>query len=226
MSMKTIRLLKNRVINAVSSLAGRSYPSRLGVHRPNQVTLDFIARTNCQIIAEIGIYNGYTSEGFARFLNGRGELHLFDYEFKVSAVLRKLNEAGYKNVRGFPNSSKTLDSYNWSLMKVLQESRDPIYDYVFIDGAHTWNLDALAFLLTDRLLKVGGYIDFDDYSWSLRKSPYLNPLAYPDTASQYTEEQIDTEHVRLILDLLIRRDSRYEEIVKNRIFRKIRGESR
>ena len=39
----------------------------------------------------------------------------------------------------------------------------PIFDYVFIDGAHTWMLDALAFLLVDRLLRVGGYVDFDDY---------------------------------------------------------------
>lgn len=219
--MKTIRLLKNRVINGFSSLAGRSYPSKLGVHRPNKKTLDFIATTQCRTIAEIGIYNGYSSEGFARFLNGRGELHLFDYEFKVSAVLKKLNDAGYKNVRGIANSSKSLDSYNWSLMKVLQEFQNPVYDYVFIDGAHTWNLDALAFLLADRLLKVGGYIDFDDYSWSLRKSPYLNPLAYPETARQYTGEQIDAEHVRLILDLLVRRDSRYEEVVENKIFRKL-----
>ena len=121
--MKTIRLLKNRVINGFNSLTGRSYPSRLGVRRPNQGTLDFIATTDCRTIAEIGIYNGYTSEGFARFLNGRGELHLYDYEFKVSAVVKKLNEAGYRNVRGIPNSSKSLDSYNWSLMKVLEESR-------------------------------------------------------------------------------------------------------
>lgn len=221
--MKTIRLLKNRVINGFNSLTGRSYPSRLGVRGPNQATLDFIATTDCRTIAEIGIYNGYTSEGFARFLNGRGELHLYDYEFKVAAVVKKLNEAGFKNVRGIPNSSKSLDSYNWSLMKVLGESQAAIYDYVFIDGAHTWNLDALAFLLADRLLKVGGYVDFDDHSWSLRKSPYLNPLAYPDTARQYTEEQIDAEHVRLILDLLVRRDSRYEEVVDNKIFRKTRA---
>jgi predicted O-methyltransferase YrrM len=221
--MSTVRLLKNRVVNAIHSLAGRSYPSKLGVHGANRVTLDFVATTDCRTIAEIGIYNGYSSEGLARFLDGRGELHLFDYDFKVSAVLRKLNAAGFRNVRGHPNSSKTLDSYNWSLMKVLQEHREPLYDYVFLDGAHTWNLDALAFLLVDRLLKVGGFVDFDDHSWSLRKSPYLNPLAYPQTAQQYTQEQIDAEHVRLILDLLVRRDPRYEEVVANKIFRKVRA---
>ncbi len=221
--MKTLRLLKNRAINALTTIAGRSYPSKLGVRNANRTTLEFIATTDCRTIAEIGIYNGHTSEGFARFLNGQGELHLFDYDYKVAAVLRKLNDAGFRNARGIPNTSKTLDSYNWSLMRALQQHREPIYDYVFIDGAHTWNLDALAFLLVDRLLKVGGYVDLDDYSWSLRKSPYLNPIAYPETARRYTEEQIDAQQVGLILDLLVRRDPRYQEVVPNKIFRKTRA---
>lgn len=221
MSMNVARLLKNRIINICNSLIGRSYPSRLGVRKPNKDTLDFISKTDCRNIAEIGIYNGHTSEGFARYLNGQGQLHLYDYDYKVAAVLQRLEQAGYKNVRGFPNSSKLLDSYNWTLMNVLRESSEPIYDYVFLDGAHTWNLDALAFFLVDRLLKVGGYLDFDDYDWSLEKSPYLNPIAFPRTAKQYTKEQVAAEQVRLVIDLLVRRDPRYEEVLKNKIFRKV-----
>jgi hypothetical protein len=41
------------------------------------------------------------------------------------------------------------------------------HDYVFLDGAHTFAIDALTFFLTDRLLKIGGHFDFDDYSWKL-----------------------------------------------------------
>lgn len=188
------------------------------VFRGNRQTINFIKTTNSRVVAEVGIYEGHTSEPLAQYLNGQGELHLFDYEERVRDVVAKLNRAGYNNVIGHPNSHKTMDSYNWSLMRVLKEQTEPIYDYVYLDGAHTWNIDALAFLLIDRLLKVGGYIDFDDYHWSPQKSRAMNPLV---TRLMFTTSQIRESHVRLIVDLLVKRDPRYAEVKKNKIYKKI-----
>jgi SAM-dependent methyltransferase len=106
-------------------------------------------------------------------------------------------------------------------MHVLAAHEQPVFDYVFIDGSHTWAHDALAFLLVDRLLRPGGYADFDDYTWSLRHSPSMNPQAYPDVEQLYTDEQIDRPQVALVVDLLVRRDPRYAEVVPNKIFRKV-----
>jgi hypothetical protein len=113
------------------------------------------------------------------------------------------------------------DSYDWALAKVIESNPDPIYDYMFLDGAHDWAIDALATLLCDRLLKVGGYLDFDDYGWTLRGSPALNPKAFPLTAKLYTNEQIEAQQVKMVVDLLVRRDPHYREVVKNKIFQKI-----
>lgn len=200
---------------------GSAYPASCYVTEANQQTIDFIKTTNCRMIAEVGIYEGYTSELLGKYLNGQGELHLFDYVERVSDVRAKLNAAGYHNVVGHGNSHKIMDSYNWSLMRVLQQHTGPIYDYVFLDGAHTWNLDALAFFLIDRLLKVGGYIDFDDYGWSLEISPTMNPKIFPATKRMYTPEQIRESHVRLIVELLVKHDPRYVEVIENKIYRKI-----
>jgi len=95
---------------------------------------------------------------------------------------------------------------------------------VFLDGAHTWAHDALAFFLADRLLRPGGHIDFDDFDWSLARSPTLRPSVFPRTAEDFTEEQIECRQVESILDLLVRRDARYVEVVPNKIFRKIRDQ--
>jgi predicted O-methyltransferase YrrM len=204
-----------------SRLSGAEYPDRVAVETANQVTLDFIKTIQVKTIAEIGIYKGHTSLGFAEYLNGRGELHLFDYEDKVRSVARSLRDRGYTSIVEHPNSSKTMDSYNWSLMNVLEVEEEPIFDYVFLDGAHTWNHDALAFLLVDRLLKPQGYIDFDDNDWTLASSPSLNPVVFPKTRDLYTSEQIEAEQVNLILKLLVRRDPRYREVVKDKIFKKV-----
>jgi predicted O-methyltransferase YrrM len=200
--------------------AERWHPRRLLVESANEGTLAFLKSTSSRVIAEVGVYEGHTSKEIAEFLNGEGELHLFDFSDRVDAVVAELEEAGFRNVIGYGNSRKLLDSYNWSLMRLLQKHDTPIFDYVFLDGGHVWALDALAFLLLDRLLKPGGYIDFDDYHWSLAISPALNPSAFPMTAELYTDEQIAERQVALVVDLLVRRDRRYVEVVQNKIFRK------
>ena len=48
----------------------------------------------------------------------------------------------------------------------------------------------------------------------------MNPHAFPATSKLYTEEQSGERQVALIVDLLVRRDPRYEEVVENKIFRK------
>jgi predicted O-methyltransferase YrrM len=194
--------------------------SALNVLGPNAVTVDFFAASGCRRYAEIGIYEGDTALAVGRALAGDGELHLFDFEDRVDAAMRRLAEAGVGNAVAHPNSRRLLDSYNWSLMMLLAEHEGPIFDYVFIDGAHTWAFDALAFLLVDRLLAPGGYVDFDDYHWTLAASPSMSPEAFPPTRRHYTDEQIREPQVALVVDLLVRPDDRYEEVVESKIFRK------
>jgi len=198
-----------------------NYPRQIAVSGPDEETVTFIKTTTCRFIAEFGIFKGHTSWEFAKFLNGRGELHLFDYDDRVSEVAAALRHGGFHNVRAFGSSYKLLDSYNWSLAKLLEENTGPIYDYVFLDGAHTWAVDALTTCLVDRLLKVGGYLDFDDYDWTLATSPGLNPKVFPLTRKLYTAEQIATKQVKMVIDLIIRRDRRYREVVPCKIFQKL-----
>ena len=79
-------------------------------------------------------------------------------------------------------------------------------------------VDALTAFLADRMLKVGGYLDFDDYDWTFCASPSCNPRVFPLTGKLYTAEQIESKQVKMIVDLLIRRDPRYQEVVANKIF--------
>jgi predicted O-methyltransferase YrrM len=199
----------------------RGFPETdLNVDGPNTGTVEFFAASGCRRYAEIGVYQGHTALEIARTLGGRGEIHLFDYEDRVSAVATRLRAAGHANVVTHGNSRRLHDSYNWSLMGVLAEGGAPAYDYVFIDGAHTWSHDALAFLLVDRLLAPGGYVDLDDYGWTLANSPSMNPSAFPDVEGLYTDEQIESRQVALVVDLLVRADAGYDEVVANKVFRK------
>jgi predicted O-methyltransferase YrrM len=202
-------------------IVDHAFPTgQLNVHGANERTVEFFAQTTASSYAEIGVYRGDTALEIADHLAGHGHLHLFDYDDRLREVGRRLHEAGHGNVTLYPNSRRLLDSYNWSLMQLLAEHREPVFDYVFLDGAHTWAHDALAFLLIDRLLLPGGYIDFDDYTWTLRRSPSMNPAAFPEVEQLYTDDQIETAQVALVVDLLVRLDPAYEEVVPDKIFRK------
>ncbi|MDQ3678046.1 MAG: class I SAM-dependent methyltransferase [Actinomycetota bacterium] len=187
---------------------------------PNKQTVDFFKASGCRTFAEIGVYKGDTSRKIADHLAGKGEIHLFDFDDNVARVVSGLRAAGHENIVAHGNSRKLMDSYNWSLMRLLREHPEPLFDYVFLDGAHTWGFDALAFLLLDRLLVDGGCMDFDDYWWTAARSPTMNPEVFQATSKLYTEEQIEERQVALVVDLLVRRDPRYEEVVENKIFRK------
>jgi Methyltransferase domain len=170
-------------------------------------------------IAEFGIWQGGTSAQFAKFLDNKGQLHLFDFADNVSSVKELLATAGYKNVHGWGCSYKHLDSYNWPLRLILEQQPDLKFDYVYLDGAHTWAVDALTFFLCDMVLNVGGFIEFDDYDWRLRGSS-LDPTKVPVIGDQYTDSQIDDLQVKAIVDLIVRRKPNYREIRKDRLFQK------
>ena len=208
-------------MNGQIPITDHPIPDVLYVPDPNDVTIEMVRSTGARRVAEIGIYEGATSAGIAHVLAERdGELHLFDFEDRVEAVLRRLASVEGCRVVGHGNSRKIMDSYNWTLGRLLDDPEPPKFDYVFIDGAHLWGIDALTFFLADRLLEVGGHIDFDDYIWSLALSATMKPAVLPITAEIHTEEQIESPQVALIVERLVRRDPRYEEVVADKVFRK------
>lgn len=200
------------------------YPIKLRVgSEGTPATYEFITKTyksnQSFRYAEFGIYKGSTALKIHE-LFPKSEVHLFDYEDTLNDFKERVFNS-YNRYYFYGNTQKYNDSYNWSLIKLIQENQNkPIFDYCFLDGAHTVAVDALNFFLVDKLLKIGGYLDFDDYSWKLRGSS-LDPKYVPEVSEQYTDEQIDSQQVKMIIDILVKPDSRYEEVIPNKIFRKI-----
>jgi hypothetical protein len=199
----------------------RTLPPRLNVPGPNHETIELVRASGASVVAEIGVYEGATSEALAEITAERGgTLHLFDYAERIDPLVTRLHAAGHEHVVGHGNSQKLNDSYNWSLMRLMRDGEAPQFDYVFIDGAHYWSIDALTFFLVDRMIVDGGHLDFDDYTWSLAASETLNPAVFPATAEIHTPEQIEAQQVKLIVDLLVKPDPRYTEVLPNKAYRK------
>lgn len=137
--------------------------------------------------------------------NGQGRLTSVDipYEQERAVVGKALLERGGLA----PRVEVVLEEggYNWFLHRKLKEqARDgyiePLYDFVFLDGAHTWLEDGLALLLVERLLKPGGWVHLDDLAW------------LPSIRTDYPEHQRTFSHVQDIWDLLVVRNPRFDEM--------------
>jgi predicted O-methyltransferase YrrM len=92
-------------------------------------------------------------------------------------------------------------SYTWRLMRLLQEHPQPRFDFCYIDGAHTWAVDGLAFFLVERLLRPGGWILFDDMNWTFAKSQTLRDS---ESVKAMPADERELAQVRLIWDLLVK----------------------
>lgn len=164
---------------------------------------NFIKSKNLSNILELGFAHGVSSCYFATILKdiGKGHLTTIDLEKSknrnpnIEELLKKLGLTEYVTVY------YEYESFNWRLMKLIEENNKPIFDFCYVDGAHDWNVDGFAFLLADKLLKPGGWIIFDDLFWSFDSSPSMKNL---ERVRNMPEDVKSTPHVSKIFDLLVK----------------------
>lgn len=190
------------------------------IREPKKIVIDLLSQlletVDEPVVAEIGVGVGATTLAMSELLAGRGAIHIFDFQKSVDQLAAELAERGFDNVVPFGNTDRYWDSYNWALAKLIKEAGEPIYDLVFLDGAHTYLHDALAFYQCDLLLKEGGILILDDYEWCYAISRYMK-----DSRQKYmTDEQINAQQVALVVDTLVKPHPSYEEIVVNVAYRK------
>lgn len=97
-------------------------------------------------------------------------------------------------------------SYTWELMKLVEGQSTmgrciPIFDFAFIDGAHSWETDGLAFFLVEKLLMPGAWLLFDDLDWTYASSPTLRATEW---VRQMPEDERSTPQIGKVFDLLVR----------------------
>lgn len=103
-------------------------------------------------------------------------------------------------------------SYNWWLKKQIQARSDaagncePVYDFVFLDGAHEFNIDGLAVVLLGKLLKPGGWLLLDDMAWTFGADPGS------PRPPHISEEELAEPHIQAAFDVLVKTDPSFTEL--------------
>ncbi|WP_457093958.1 class I SAM-dependent methyltransferase [Microvirga sp. P5_D2] len=103
-------------------------------------------------------------------------------------------------------------SYTWHLMRNLEAYVLEPFEFVFIDGAHTWDTDGFAFFLVEKVLRPGGWILFDDLDWSYSKSP---AALQKEFVRSMTDEQKNTAQIRQVWEKLVLQHSGFGNFIED-----------
>jgi predicted O-methyltransferase YrrM len=161
-------------------------------------------------ILELGFAHGVSTCFLAGATaeNGGGRVTTID---RLSAVDRSPNIHELLDRCGLSDVVTVLladTSYTWELMRLLEDRSRPTFDFVYVDGAHLWDVDGFSFFLVDRLLSPGGWVLFDDLNWTLASSPSMKDSPW---VLSLPAEQRTTPQVRKVYELLVRTHEHYDE---------------
>jgi predicted O-methyltransferase YrrM len=189
-----------------------------GMYLPQaQAMSQLVIENRMRDILELGFAHGVSTCYLAAALDeiGGGTITTIDREHartlkpNADALLERAGLRHLAQVYYEPTS------YIWRLMKFLEQDPQPRFDLVYIDGAHNWATDGFAFLLTDRMLRNGGFMVFDDIDWTHQGSISLGGgyTEYNEWIRHMPEEERTTAQVRKIYELLVKPDPCYGDFV-------------
>lgn len=146
--------------------SGKVHKLHSSIDREEGEFLFRIIRDDATILKtlEVGCAFGISSLFICSALQGRnGVLHTIIDPFQTtqwdSVGIRNLEEAGF-------NFYKLIEiKSEFALPKILERNEGQ-YDFIFIDGWHTFDHTLLELFYSTRLLRVGGYLAIDDVGLS------------------------------------------------------------
>lgn len=109
----------------------------------------------------------------------------------------KVKERFLKNIieSGYSDKVKIIqDLSDRALPQLICQNKK--YDLIFVDGNHVAPYVLMDSVMSWPLLKVGGYMLFDDYSWQLDNSPTLRPKKSIDSFSEIFSDYIEEIHTK------------------------------
>lgn len=138
-----------------------------------RVLYDWVVENEPTDILEIGTFHGVSACYLAAALQelGTGKVVTIDKEHSKD---RDPSVLGLADTLGLHEHIQPIfaeRSFTWELWRMLDADPRPQFDLVFHDAFHTWDVVGYGFFLTDKLLRPGGWMLFDDMYWTINHLP-------------------------------------------------------
>jgi predicted O-methyltransferase YrrM len=172
---------------------------------------DHVRATGARDLLDIGTAHGASAAYMAASLDGGGRVTTVDrYHFAGPTPEETLERAGVADRVEVVRIEHS--SYTWWLKDQVKACSDesgnctPLFDFCYLDGAKDWNLDGLAVILIEKLLRLGGWLLLDDLDWSYDSSGYT-PVPEELSAAERAEP-----HIRAVFEHIVKPHPSFTEL--------------
>jgi len=162
-------------------------------------------------VLELGTAHGVSAAYMAAALEANGGGHLITVDHAGAAfdpppeqVLARAGLAHRVTI------VREHSSYNWFLKRQVQQASDPAgnvtprYDFCYLDGAKNLNVDGLAVVLVEKLLRPGGWLLMDDLEWTYEDNPWILPSGDGRPLGPLSDSERTEPHLRAVFELIVK----------------------
>jgi predicted O-methyltransferase YrrM len=182
---------------------------------------DHIRATRPEQALELGTAHGVSAAYIAAAMqaNGRGHLITVDhrgaaYDPSPEDVLRS---AGLEHR---VTIVRDHSSYNWFLKQQIEQASDvagncrPRYDFCYLDGSKNWNIDGLAVVLIEKLLRPDGWLLMDDLEWTYASNPWIVPEPNGRPLGPMSDSERTEPHLLAVFELIVKQHPSFTHFVR------------
>ncbi|MDP9294412.1 MAG: class I SAM-dependent methyltransferase, partial [Actinomycetota bacterium] len=183
-----------------------------------RIVYDHVRAQRPDEVLELGTAHGvgaaYLAAGLAE--NGAGRLTTVDfagaaYDPAPEEVLERAGVAERVAV------VREFSTYTWWLKEQVRARSDragnvePLYDFVYLDGAKNWTIDGLAVVLVEKLLRPGGWLLLDDLDWTYAQDPGREATD-GIVHRELSEPERTQPHLRAVFELIVAQHPSFTEL--------------
>jgi predicted O-methyltransferase YrrM len=172
---------------------------------------DHIRASRPEAVLELGTAHGVSAAYMAAALeaNGQGEITTLDhagaaYDPAPEEVLERVGLAHRVRI------VREHSSYNWWLKQQVEAASDasgntrPRFDFCYLDGAKNFNVDGLAVVLIEKLLRPGAWLLMDDLEWTYKDNPWIAPSGDGLPLGPLSDSERSEPHLRAVFELIVK----------------------
>lgn len=169
---------------------------------------DFVRERRPERILELGFAHGVSTCYMAAALDdlGRGHITTMDREQSRRRDPDIDTNLATLGLERYVTPVWAARSFTWELGKLIAAHPEPLFDFVYYDGGNSWDVAGYAFFLADRLLRPGGWMLFDNLTWT-----HESASARGAGARAMSDEERRAAQVGMVFDLLVRRHPDYTD---------------
>jgi predicted O-methyltransferase YrrM len=172
---------------------------------------DHVRNSGLEQVLELGTAHGVSAAYMAAALEANGSGHITTVDYAGAAfdpppglVLERAGLAHRVTV------VREHSSYNWFLKQELERASDeagnvtPRYDFCYLDGSKNFNVDGVAVVLIEKLLRPGAWLLMDDLEWTYQDNPWIQPSGDGKPLGPLSESERTEPHLNAIFELIVK----------------------